>query len=408
MFFDVIVIRGGPAGSNCAYNAAKHGLSVALVESRELGGYKTDAGGLSNRALNLVNPKLSVIERRIDSFRLVSPTCAQVFMNCGNSKGATIYRTKFDQYMMERARKTGATLLSGSRAERIVFEENNAIMQLKNGTKYTTSCVVGAFGISSRLYRDLGIKRPEAVMGVELELSMDRELIDKLVGNTLEFYFGSCYTSFGYSWIFPKRDGLSVGLVDCIRSKNKKERLLKFVKEHPIASEKLRDAKPRLFDGQSLHAALIPNCPAEKTSGDRFLLVGDAAGFADPVTREGMYFALKSGELAARTVINAHESADFSSTMLSNYDITWKKMFSNDFDSGKKLQNLLYGLKSDKRWELIISLLNDDENLRRLAGKDLAETMSVSRFLKMLPWTTKLRLFTKDKMRSALELLNLY
>ena len=130
-------------------------------------------------------------------------------------------------------------------------------------------------------------------MGVELELALPEDLVDSRIGNSLEFYFDSSYTKFGYAWIFPKKEGISVGLIDQIQTANKANRLLRFSKNHPIASQKLKGSKEKVMGGTSLHAALLPNGLAQKTYGERFLLVGDAAGFADPITWEGSYFALR-------------------------------------------------------------------------------------------------------------------
>jgi flavin-dependent dehydrogenase len=266
------------------------------------------------------------VEREIEGFLMVSPENEQSQIDCGEKGWATVYRTKFDGWMMRRARNAGAELLHG-RVKRIHFENDLAETELDNGRKYRSQLLVGAFGASSTLFSQLGNERPECVMGVQAEFLMKEDEITKLIGNRLEFYFDPNYTKFGYVWIFPKKDEISVGLVDRVSSKGKTEKLWKFIRSHPIASQKLRNASNRQFNGRSVHTALIPNGPLKKTFGDHYLLIGDAAGLVNPTTWEGVYFALKSGEIASKTLKRADQKSDFTSTTLSWYQEKWKKMF---------------------------------------------------------------------------------
>jgi geranylgeranyl reductase family protein len=327
LLYDAIVVGGGPAGTNFAYHAAKDGFSILMIEARSPRGYKCCAGGLSDKARRLVDPPRSVVEREIEGFLIVSPENIQNQIDFNVRGWATVYRTKFDDWMMRRAQNAGTEMLKGRRVKRIRFENDLTETELDNGRKYHSRLLVGAFGVSSTLFSQLGTNRPECVMGVQAEFFMEEEEIAKVIGNRLEFYFDPNYTEFSYAWIFPKKDGLSVGLGDKIHSKGKIERLWKFISSHPIASKKLRNATSRLFNGSSVHTALIPSYPLNKTFGDHYLLIGDAAGLVNPTTWEGIYFALKSGEIASKTLKRANERSDFLSDTLSWYQEKWKKMF---------------------------------------------------------------------------------
>lgn len=326
MSYDAIVVGGGPAGTNFAYHAAMDGFSVLLIESRSPGDYKCCAGGLSSKARRLVNPPSSIVEREIEVFLMVSPQNERSQIDCGVRGWATVYRTKFDGWMMRRAQSAGTELLKG-RVRRIRFENDLVETELDGGRKYRSQLLVGAFGASSKLFSQLAYERPECVMGVQAEFLMEEEEITRLIGNRLEFYFDPNYTKSGYVWIFPKKDGVSVGLVDEVRSKRKMERLWRFIRSHPIASQKLRKAKSRLFNGRSVHSALIPSRPLNRTFGDHCLLIGDAAGLVNPITCEGIYFALKSGEIASEALKRADQRSDFSSATFSWYEEKWKRLF---------------------------------------------------------------------------------
>jgi geranylgeranyl reductase family protein len=330
LLYDAIVVGGGPAGANFAYHTAIDGFSILLIDARSPGDYKCCAGALSSRARKLVNPPRNVLEREIEGFLIISSENEQSYIDCHAQGGATVYRTKFDGWMMRRAQNAGAELLHG-KVKRVGFEKDLAETELNNGRKYRSQLLIGAFGASSTLFSQLRNERPKCVMGVQAEFFLEEEEITRLIGNRLEFYFDPNYTKFGYVWIFPKKDGVSVGLADKVYSKGKMGKLWRFIKSHPIASRKLRNASSRVFSGRSVHMALIPSRPLNKTFGDHYLLIGDAAGFVNPTSGEGIYFALKSGEIASEALKRAYQRSDFTSATLSWYQEKWKKMFDNEF-----------------------------------------------------------------------------
>ena len=385
---DVVVIGGGPAGSSFSYHAAKLGLSVLLVDKRNRGGYKCCAGGIMNRTSSLVNPPSEVVEREVDGFLMVSPDGKLAEFDFSEVVGMTTYRTSFDSWMLGRAEDVGVRVLNGRRVEAVRFEEDGVCAKILGGEIFRSQMVVGAFGVSSDLYRQIGGQRPEVVIGLQMELAMDEDTVSSRIGDQVEYYFNSHYTKFGYVWIFPKRYGVSVGFVDSLRSEGKRERLLRFIKSDPVASKKLRGGRPLPIDGRAFHGALIPNSIVRKTYGERFLLVGDAAGFTHPATSDGIYYALKSGELAAQTIAEAKKKGDFSSRNLRDYENKWKKCFSAELRGGKLIQERVYGRGMDQKWNLLVSELNKNNRLRSIVFKE----HSLEPALNKLPLWLKIRL----------------
>ncbi len=367
---DVIVIGGGPAGSSFSYHAARLGLSVLLVDKRKRGQYKCCAGGMMNQARSLVNLPSEIIEREISGFMLVSPDGNVAEFDFGRVVGLTICRASFDSWMLSRAEDTGAKVLNGRKVERIEFEEDGVHVEILDGESFRSQAVIGAFGVSSNLHRQFGEQMPEIILGVQVELQMEEGAVSTLIGDRTEFYFNSDYTESGYCWIFPKRQGVSVGLVDSLRSRGKKERLLRFIESDPIASRKLRGARPIPIGDRIFHAAPIPNSIARKTYGERFLLVGDAAGFIYPATSEGIYYALKSGELAAQTIVGAR--GDFSSSSLRVYENRWKKCFDAELRRGKVIQESVYGRGMDQKWNLLVGELQRNDRLRSIVLREIS------------------------------------
>jgi flavin-dependent dehydrogenase len=109
----------------------------------------------------------------------------------------------------------------------------------------------------------------------------------------------------GYMWIFPRRGHLAVGI--CARNRPAaalRRTLVDFLRERSIA-----------FDGGAFYAHPIPSLPAGswregRVAGDGWVAAGDTAGFADPITGEGIYYALRSGELAAEALLAADGDAE--------------------------------------------------------------------------------------------------
>ena len=112
-----------------------------------------------------------------------------------------------------------------------------------------------------------------------------------------------------------------------------------------------------------IKGAAIPNRPVEKTYADRILLCGDAGGLVNPVSGDGIDYAMSSGKIAASVIIEALDAGDTSANFLSKYEIIWK----NDFGRDIKLM-----LRFQKRWRekslnlKLIKLVSRDKKLSEI------------------------------------------
>lgn len=395
MVQDAIIIGGGPSGAQFAYQASKRGYSTLLIESKSLGRYKCCGGGISTRFLKTYEIPQKLIERKITNFLMVSPSKEKTKIDFGKVVGVTVYRTSFNKWLIERAGDAGSEVKLGVGAKGIRFLKDSVEVKLTNGQVHRSKLLVGAFGMSPAMFYQLKTKMPESVIGMQVELSMQEKQIDQSIGNSLEFYFDPAYTNLGYVWIFPKKEGVSVGMVANLTKTRKKEILFSFVRNHPLASKKLHNSKPRFFDGRDFHSALIPNAPAETTYGNRYLLLGDAAGLVDPTTWEGIFYAFRSADIATEVLDKIYDKSDFSSKVLAAYQMRLKKIFGKELRYARKIQDRVYGNNMGKLWTLLISELNRNESLRLTVKKQLSKEMSVAGLVKSLPVLTKLRLLSK-------------
>lgn len=353
VMYDVTVTGGGPAGALCAEELAKKGFSCLLLEKSKPKRYKACAGGISLEAFNLKPVPDYIVERKIVLARIYSPL-RSVDVGERDEPGYTVYRTEYDQWLRDQAQDKGAEIHYEEKVRKVTLKS----CTVKGKKEYKSHVIVGAFGVCPCLYREFGVSISEWVQLIQQEFTLPEEVVSERIGNSLEIYFDSTYATWGYSWIFPKKEGVSVGLLSLPRTVRKKERLTHFVNDH---QSKLKGATPKKFEKKYTFGGFIPLRPLEKTCGENFVLVGDSAGFCDPVTYEGISSALKSGRIAADTIERYLEHGH----PLSSYEDEWRKeLYEEDLKYAQKLQNLMYGHNlSDKLAEAVVDIANDDKDM---------------------------------------------
>jgi flavin-dependent dehydrogenase len=162
----------------------------------------------------------------------------------------------------------------------------------------------------------------------------------------------------GYGWIFPKKKHINIGMgqfESAVDSSKARPNLKKSYKKYV---ELLKEKKmlPKDFPIENVKGGTLPVFPLKKTYSDRVLICGDAAGFVNSITGEGIYYAMASGEMAANVALESLDSDDMSSEFLSKYQDLWYDKF------GKDLK--LLG-RFNKMWG------DDSERFVRLLSKDL-------------------------------------
>jgi geranylgeranyl reductase family protein len=292
---DVAVVGAGPAGATAARELSEAGARVALIERERLPRYKSCAGGVPVRTAALLPfPIDSVIEDSVAGLN-VSYFGRHAFSRWSEAPFAhMVMRSRFDALLTERAQDAGAELLDGAPLHRV--ERNRTGFDLLAGEHTIRAAyLVGADGANSAVARvtGLGVGLHETV-ALEAEVCAPRSALDRWRG-MVNVDFG--YRPWGYGWVFPKARLLSVGLV-----------LPRY------AGRDLRASLRRYLDGLGLG-----NAQTERVIGHKLLLrrantpiagagavvVGDAAGLVDEFTEEGIYYAVRSGGLAARAILEA-------------------------------------------------------------------------------------------------------
>jgi geranylgeranyl reductase family protein len=292
---DVIVVGAGPAGATLAYELAKRGIGVLVLEKEKLPRYKCCAGGVTSKAAKLLDFDISEVTEDIIyevsfTFNMGSPYLGQY----GQPLIYTVMRDVFDYFLVKKAQQLGAVLMDGQKVTQIQVSADWVEISTTDNI-FRSRLVVGADGAYSVVARELGMGRSiQHVAGIESEIVVPE---GEMVKWKSRVHIDLGCIPGGYAWVFPKRNHLSVG-VGCLASKARylSRRHQKFLNSLDIGSYTIARSSSHL----------IPTCTKGKLVWqDKALLLGDAAGLADPLTGEGIYNAILSAQLAAPVIENS-------------------------------------------------------------------------------------------------------
>jgi geranylgeranyl reductase family protein len=333
--FDVIIVGAGPAGGMCAYELSKNNISVLIIEKERLPRYKTCAGGLTKKAYEIL-PKdfLSLVEN--DTYRV------NLTLNYrwGFSKITSfpivkmVMRDKLDYFLVKKAEHYGARILDKTVIKSIV-ELSDCIYVSTEVKNFKSKLIVGADGITGCVARSLDLrKHPTCGIAIEGELTPRHNL------SQLKGFNGSLHLDFnvipnGYGWIFPKKEHLSVGVFTTLpQMRDIKRHFTSYLKQKGLTNG---------YQTESLTGHQIPigGKNREPLNSTRGILIGDAAGLADPITGEGIYFALRSGQIAAGVIRNFINNPNLA---LDEYTKEVNSEIIEDFKYAGYLSTLLYKL----------------------------------------------------------------
>jgi geranylgeranyl diphosphate/geranylgeranyl-bacteriochlorophyllide a reductase len=296
--FDAVVVGGGPAGSWAARSLALKGARVLLADPshpRE----KACGGGVTGRALDLVSTAVDARQIPSVSIRSARFTSSSSRADCAVplERGALVVasRIEFDALLLEAAQRAGAHFLP-SRVTAVRPVDRAFEVETAAGC-YRATHLIGADGANSlvrrRLARPFRRDQLSIATGFFAHGATSDEILVEFVGNPP-----------GYIWSFPRRDHLAIGIcaqADAGASAGDLRR---------IAADWIRKGGIANSARLQTYSWPIPSLASSdlerlQPAGRGWFLVGDAAGLVDPITREGIYFALRSAEWAADAIASA-------------------------------------------------------------------------------------------------------
>lgn len=346
----VLIIGGGPAGSTAAEALARRGVEVALLE-RNISYSKPCGGGIPSTVVEEFSISPSVIERRVNQAHFHAPRGREAVIKLPKGFIGMVRREAFDGYLHQRALEAGVQIIQGSFTSMEVKKDRVEALYINKGgdkkseMEISADALIGADGAHSRVAHLLGLKPEKVAMALQERVFLSEERM-ALFKEGCHFYFSKEVSPHYYGWIFPKGDHVVVGTA--VRAGNTRG-----------LSTLLDNLKARA--GLNGHQVLkreafpLPIRPLPSMAHDRVLLVGDAAGLVAPATGEGIYYAMKSGEMAALTLMENAKA--LTERNLKEYQRRWWRRFGMTFRLLEWIQERYYG--DERAMEAFVELFTE-------------------------------------------------
>ena len=293
---DIIVVGLGPGGSTAARLLAARGLRVLGLDRAVFPRSKPCGGCLSRRAEALLPAGFRpLIERPIYGAQFTFRGASPLHLRAEAPVAYMVSRERFDHFLLEEARRAGAEIQEGVRVLRAREDAEGVAVETAGGT-FLGRLLIGADGVNGAVARSLKLA-PKRLVAVCLEGEVTvRPEADVDPGDEVRIEFGS--VPFGYGWVFPKTDHLSVGVGGWQdRIGHPRAHYQEFLEDQylvdAITEEHQAGYRIPIFDGTG------------RLAGKRTMLVGDAAAMVDPFLGEGMYYAMRSATVAAEVAAQA-------------------------------------------------------------------------------------------------------
>ena len=321
---DVIVAGAGPAGTIAAYQLARQGVSVLILEKATFPRYKVCGAGLTHKIINEIPfPVDPVIQTTVDTF-IFSCGFSEIYSRTADDP--LIYctmRGELDAFLLSRATQAGARVLHGVHVISASQGGDYVDVIARDGT-YRSRLLIGADGASGNVARSAGL-REHIMPGLAWEAEVETDpLYSARYKNTVFLDWGAFPG--GYGWVFPKTGHFSIGVGGPATLSRWMmpyyQGYLRFLEnlflgegqyagEHrfdPLHASGQEPGPDGFFRTRSLKAWPIPvRVRKSKFHNRRILVAGDAAGLTDPLTGEGIFYAVKSGKLAAEACLDFME-----------------------------------------------------------------------------------------------------
>lgn len=300
MHYPVIIIGGGPSGTSAGIRLQKAGVSTCIIDKASFPRTKLCGGLVTRKTKDLLNTLMddrseseiwqavsAGVHNRLklyNRFELVSDVEIGLPYD-------TVYRKVYDNYLMQYYLDKGGVLKDGCVVQSVDVERRE--IHTAEGERLTYDTLIAADGANSWVRNRLGMKLKGKLFCLEINVKKD-DFDYEGIG----IYFD--VIGVGYAWVFPKKDVYCIGIGSVEDSRTDYK---------GIFTDFLQRIGVRNLDHYPLKGAYVPGGGFLKQAfyGNNILFVGDAAGFADPLTGEGLYWSMYSGIQAAESILQAPE-----------------------------------------------------------------------------------------------------
>jgi geranylgeranyl reductase family protein len=360
--YTLIIVGAGPAGSAAAFTAASLGIHTCVIDKRAFPRDKLCGGLVTGRSKKIFE---IVFRRPWDQSLFLASDTIRFFSNnrflADNVGYSTLYftmRQDFDAYLLSLVNGDTVTVMLETEINQL--DIRNGRLVLGNGNTLLFKYLIGADGVNSQVAKTLfGTSFNPSTIGFGLEVEVPRSDMND-PSDRVEIDFGTA--KWGYGWTFPKKTSFTIGVGGIHRlNTDLRARLATFLSQRQL------DIANYEVKGQYIPFGEFRSIPGV----DNILLCGDAAGVVDPISGEGIAYAMQTGSAAARAVGECEKAKAGSMPALSFYQReysavatqlrqarAWRflifpavihKLFSWAFSDASTLQNAYLDILSGKR-----------------------------------------------------------
>jgi geranylgeranyl reductase len=308
----VAVIGGGPAGACAAETLAKGGCETFLIE-RKMDNCKPCGGAIPLCMVGEFDLPEEIIDRKVTKMKMISPSNRAV--DVGQTLNDKEYigmcrREVMDDFLRKRAKSLGTNLVNGLFMKLddpgqgngpMTIHYNDYEVDAKVGEPKTmeVDVIIGADGANSRVAKNIDAGEYDYAIAFQERIKIPDEKME-YYKDLAEMYVGDDVSPDFYGWVFPKYDHVAVGTGTVV---NKTA-----IKQYQAAMRKRAEEKCAGGKIIRVEAHPIPEHPRPRRVQGRVTLVGDAAGYVTKCSGEGIYFAAKSGRMAAEAVVERSQN----------------------------------------------------------------------------------------------------
>lgn len=366
---NVCIVGAGPAGATTSLFLSKMKIPHVIIDACTFPRDKVCGDALDVKVMRILNNlEPGLVANEILNNENFTQSKGVIINISEKKKAKLVYTPKenepdypflcvskrkyFDNYLVSKINPVYAVFLPGTKVEKIIAEGDERRIFAKNSSaeiEIQTKLVVGADGDHSVVLRSLGerkINREHYATGLR---QYWKGISNILPDNHLELYFPKSLP-LAYFWVFPLPNGeanvgcgLPAGLISK-KSVRLKNLLHDIIMNDPVIKHRFKNAEPMEEPvGWGLPLATL----RRKTSGNGWLLAGDAASLICPTTGDGIGPAMKSGYVAAHFIQRAVQTNDFSAYTFKNYDREIYRDMESDikyYQLLKKISPLLFNI----------------------------------------------------------------
>jgi len=331
----IAIIGAGPAGSMLAHILADHKKKVVLYDHRAP--WEKPCGGMLGPDTIHEHPELENYPYSINLCKgivCISPRKDRKVVH-SNKAIPVVTRIELNRFLLEMAKTSGANFIQKKVLE---FSHDNRLWGIKTDDgSYEADIIVGADGVNSIVRKATIGKFPKEHLSLTCGYFLEGLPKNQYIMKFLDLE--------GYIWVFSRADHTSAGIgakLGTVSSKALFKELDDFLFENYSR-----------FKIKKKYSALIPTATHERffenpCCGDNWLLVGDAAGHVEPVSGEGIYYALGSAKVAAQAILNGD---------IHSYDTLWKDRYGDTLKQGASFRQNLSIMAKDLGPEIIGAMM---------------------------------------------------